>query len=758
MCQSPFKPFNKTELNATSWSRSMTLLRWRTMSTSRMAVLPEGGGTFSIRGLTGGGGGLDSSTSLNVDGVQVSRGWITHSAFMDLESVEILKGPQALFYGKNSPAGVVTVRGARPTDEFEMKLQASYEPEAGETLLEVVLSGPLTETLRGRVAFRGEDMNSWFKNTAQFTENSNGEIYPLEPYDLPGGTSTPLKGRTYTTRVTLDWLPTDQFTATLRALNTNKDTQGAVRTEVGDCGGDGETVFLSFNPFPDPYADCKLDGKISWGSFPVEIAEAWGHPDARNGHEVGANWREYDSWVISLNMDYELEWATINSVTGWLWYHGRGLENTFGLLFPTLSGYNPDEHEQITQEIRLTTQLDGPVNYMFGAYYEEWDRRHESHSKIIPFGLDPITGISNDTGFVSDLKGNSWSVFGQVIWNINEQWELTAGARYQDEEVEGEQFTPYMHSFWLGFGPFNPWWEPADGVLFARQTDTNVSPEVTLTWRPTDNHTFWAAYKTGYKSAGYSTPTLLSANESEESITVRPEEAWGFEVGTKSTFLDGRLRVNTTAYFYTFENLQLSQLDIETLTFQLDNAGEAETKGIEFDILFAVTDELEVYFEGGFNDGEFTEYRGAPCYFQQAVDEGCGVDLDGDGILEGVQDLSGFEMTNAPTFAGSVGFEFIRALNGQWSFGLAAEAQYKSEFVTDIAHHPLAIEKDKFRLNARVSLNSSDGRWGFAVIGRNLTDEVADLGGTRPGGISLADRAAQSVRPASYTFQVTYSL
>jgi outer membrane receptor protein involved in Fe transport len=113
-----------------------------------------GGGSFNIRGMeaSAGDAGIDASVAVNIDGVQSSRGWITHLGFYDLGSVEILKGPQALFYGKDSPAGVVATKSALPTDEFESSFTAGYETEAEEQIYEAMVSGPITETLSTTVS------------------------------------------------------------------------------------------------------------------------------------------------------------------------------------------------------------------------------------------------------------------------------------------------------------------------------------------------------------------------------------------------------------------------------------------------------------------------------------------------------------------------------------------------------------------------------------------------------------------------------
>lgn len=466
------------------------------------------GGSFIMRGLgsNAGDSGIESSVGTNIDGVQSARGFVSRTAFFDLASVQFLKGPQALFFGKNSPAGVVGLQSANPTDQFEAKVSLGYEMEAEERIFDGMVSGPITDTLGARLALRLTDIGGWIDNRAQFVENSNGEAIPFlniagfwpadeSYYDLPGSKGADIGNiTTKSARLTLEWTPTDSFTALLKLMATHEKSDGLVGGELANCTAPPVTRVLPIArpALTDPYNDCKLDNKTSQGNIPTEVARLWSNN--QSGELGDSLFSDYKAQVFSLDMEWEHDWGTISSITGWLAYDFEGWDNFGGMMFPFFIGYNPDDHEQFSQELRIATELDAPVNYMVGVYYDTFERVHANSSKLGLFGLDPVTGFSNDQHVVQKTDGDSWSVFGQVIWDINDQWEFAAGGRYTRDKKDGTQRHVYVHQLLQIFG-----WFPPGIDLRADTDDTDFSPEVTLTWRPNDTVTLWGHGKTDTK-------------------------------------------------------------------------------------------------------------------------------------------------------------------------------------------------------------------------------------------------------------------
>jgi len=723
------------------------------------------GGSFIIRGLgsNAGDSGISASVATNIDGVQSERGFVARTAFFDLQSVQFLKGPQALFYGKNSPAGVVGVISANPSDVFEAKVQVGYEPEAEEKIFEGMVSGPLTDTLGARLAFRATDIGGWIKNNAQPLPNRNGEsiapaaafgFWPSDEtyYDLPGARGDIGEVTTISARLTLEWEPTDNFRALAKFMITDEESDGLVAGEFANCTdlSNPQVAPIGLPVLSDPFHDCKLDNKTSQGSLPVEVVEGWSNN--QNGELGDGYFSNYEAQIFTLDMQYELEWGTLSSLTGYMAYDFDGWDNFGGLVYPFFVGYNPDDHEQWSQELRVATELSGPFNFMFGAYYESFERVHENSSKLGLWGPDPVTGFTNDQHVIQFTEGDAWSVFGQVIWDITDQWELAAGVRYVDDEKQGTQYHEYIHTLLAILQ-----WFPTGQTLDADTSDTDVAPEITLTWRPTDDITVWGAWKNGYKAGGYSAPTVLSGTFGPDNITFDEEDADGFEVGIKTTLADGRVRLNVTAYDYSFEDLQVSLFNPATTTFTIGNAAEVFTKGIEFDAVFQATDALQLYAEFGYNKAKQDSYPEAGCWIGQPVGPNDCIDSTGNGAGN-FQDLSGKTLAVAPKFTGSMGFELLQPVGTNWVANLSAETIYTDSYKTSGNGQPLAVQPSFWRLRAKVGVQSSDGKYDFSIIGRNLTDKIWAIGGSRPGALTAADQSGGGSRPLSVLFQATYRI
>ncbi len=683
--------------------------------------------------------GIESSVGVNIDGVQTDRGHIVRQAFFDLQTVEILKGPQALFFGKNSPAGVIAATSALPTEEFEAEISFGYETEAEEKLLEFMVSGALSETLSARFAFRGSDSNGWIKNTATFRENSAGEIFAAEPFDFPGGASDLGAEKLLAGRLTLDWHPTDNFQAIWRLLVTDMENDGYQTEENNACS----------NPVPisqgilDPQGDCKLNNKQSHGSLPREIAAAFSI-DIGNGDPYGT----YESVLSSLNLEWVLDWGTVTSVTGYYDYDYERWDNFDGTNWIQLMGIQVEDQEQWSEEVRVLTTLDQPLNFMLGGFYETFERNSDNAGKIAALGLDPATGFSNTWEGASTVDSDSYSFFGQVIWNINEQWELTAGARYTKDDKKARQENVYVH---FVFGPdVLGILSPVGNVLLSEFDDTNFSPEVTLTWRPMDDVIVWAAYRSGYKSGGFSTNTVLSAASTGDSLTFQPEEAEGGEFGVKSTLLDGQLRLNATVYYYKFNDIQISVFDAATVSFAVDNAASADNTGIEVEVIYVANENLSLRGQFGYNKGEYDKFPDAACYGGQTAATGC---------VGGIQDLSGEPLTRAPEIQGSLGFDYEREFTTDWRFTLAGEAVFSDDYQTNTNNNPLSVQDSFWRFNARFGVQSADGQWDFSLIGRNLANELYQGGqADKPGAPGGLDLFGGVVRGRQVILQAKYSM
>jgi outer membrane receptor protein involved in Fe transport len=396
------------------------------------------GASMTIRGVgsTFNDFGIDQTVSINIDGIQISRGFITNVAFFDVAQVEVLKGPQALFFGKNSPGGVVSVRSKGPTDEFEAGLKLGYEFVAREKYAEGYLSGPVTETLGARIAVRYGEMDGWLRNNAVDGPNPTDAAFPVRR----GTGSRAVSTENLTARITLNWQPSSDFTAELKMLGNVYSDNGMGNISQPVRCADGYTRPTDTNGISDPTGDCRADRNISSGGLPVGVEN--GYPGgSRNNGDL---WSTVDSFLTTLRLRYELGAVALESVTGFSYGDFKTLSNYNYTSFTRNPGYVTEKSKLFTQELRFNTDLDGMLNFAGGVYYENSDRKGNIATRF-PLGYtpDPTNGNTNQTYRFHSIKNEAMSAFGQVILDLSDQWELAGGVRFTHETKTTRQVNLY---------------------------------------------------------------------------------------------------------------------------------------------------------------------------------------------------------------------------------------------------------------------------------------------------------------------------
>jgi outer membrane receptor protein involved in Fe transport len=318
--------------------------------------------------------------------------------------------------------------------------------------------------------------------------------------------------------------------------------------------------------------------------------------------------------------------------------------------------------------------------------------------------------------------------------------ELAAGARYTKETKDTEQANTFVN-------PGAAFILSPQGEIFANKiNDSNVSPEATLSWHPTETSTLYGAYKTGYKSGGIAVPVVITPGNTPENLTFKPEKVKGGEVGYKNQ--SGRLRYDLTAYYYKFDGLQLSSFDSQTLSYAIQNAAGATQKGLEGDINYALTNEFTVRGAFGWNNLKYGSFADAACYAYQTAAQGC---------VNGVQDLSGKRLNHAPTFSGSAGFGYDRAVGAGLMVGLNADVRYTGSSFAEVTQNPASFQTSYYLINAGVRVYQAGSRgWDLSFIGRNLGNKrIIGFVEDKPGG-GAGQIEAFGSRPRELTLQAMY--
>lgn len=636
---------------------------------------------------------VDQSVSLNIDGLSLTQGYAYAIGMFDVAQVEVLKGPQALFYGKNSTAGVISLRSNDPTDEPELIARGGYESEAEQVTGELIVSGPINDWAKARMGMSYSDMDGYFENTGEPIPGL-GNVAPKYRDFAPR--------ETFMFRGTLLADPVEWYDTRLKFNLANDRMDGS--------GGDGQIVLCPDGTGPVegvgiPFigdADCELDEKTQLGDFDP----AFWPGVSNNGVPFMESRQTFGTWEQNFYLDPEL---TLTSVTGYYDLNQENLIRGSGSSNPTIAADFVFDNTQFTQELRLTSNHDGAWNYMVGAFYQDAEQKVRNRLRANTFfGLPPLLQSGLHT-----IDIESSSVFGQLLWQMTDSLELAAGARWTDEQRE--------HRFWDNLqGGVEI--DLADPDLDAE----NLSPEFSLTWTPTDALTLFAAYRQGFKSGSFN--TVISPDETTLS-SFDDEEAKGGEIGLKMVALDGSLSANVAVYAYDYTDLQVGANELSdsgAILLRTINAASATVQGVDMDATFTPSGlpNLTLFAALNFNESEFDEFDNAQCGNGQTIAQGCDQVFNSDTGLFTAQDLSGQPLLRAPEWTGNVGFDYEVPLDSGMSIGFGASTRYSDDYFTNLVELPDYTQDSYTKTSANVVLRGVDDKWEIALIGKNLEDEI----------------------------------
>jgi iron complex outermembrane receptor protein len=688
------------------------------------------GGQLSLRGVGSSNisAAFDSAVAFEYDGVIVSSMRLVQAGFFDVEQIDVLRGPQSLFFGKSATAGVLSLRSANPTSTWQVGMRANYEFEEKGYLLSGYISGPITDTLGIRVA-------------AQFNDINEFQI-------LQANTPAVNKRRGLTDfigRLTLDWNPADRFRANLKVQYTRNENDGAIGTAEINCGANGvpDPIFLLGGAVQIPAGyDCNThDQRYFLPDSAPQLASSVPTPSRAAGRN-GVPFGETDLWFGRLQFDLDLsDSLTLTSVSGLLNLDAVDFDcYAYGGVFP---GGIPggagcsdpvNKLEQYSQELRLASDFDGPINFMIGAFYEDrtfiFDTAQQGVN-ISFLGPDPTLplvggGLARGTGFTYDwdkihtTKTEALSFFGSVMIDLTDKLELSGGIRWTDERKVQTISVPYVHNLLA--------YVPAGGGLFAPSPaflqsgffsgpinfkDDNFSPEVTLRYKATEDINLFASFKTGFKSGGIDNSALPSNSLSQaaaandfSSLIFRSEKAKGGEIGFKSQWANRDFTLNATAFYYVFDDLQVQNFNAVTVQFVTSNAGELTTKGVDLESRWRTPVEgLSLSANLSYLDAQYTDTFIQPLGISTV-------------------DLNGRRGSQAPEWAGNIAADWTIPLSNNLELFLSGNAAYNDGYITDEATLDDYVQPSFWLFDANVSIGHPDGKWKLSLVAQNLTDKI----------------------------------
>ncbi len=499
-----------------------------------------------------------------VDGVKAGAvDVINPGSLFDLEQIEVLRGPQGALYGAGAIAGAVNIRTKAPTDEFEGAVAASYG-KGDDLNLKATVSGPIIED---KLAYR----------VTAFYRDSDGLTDSIEGDDIDFVEQESIKAR-------LLFTPSDTLSIDLRAAYTDI-YGGAVKAERFESA--------------DQLNDFDNNKGVSRGI-------------------VGEENREFVD--ISAKIDIELSFATLTSATGYLeldqdlygsisWDNPGNADGspTTGILNEELYGRNAtagqviDEYQNIVdnyeiffQDLRLTSNGDGSYRWLIGAEYMARDTINELGLGMF-IGPNPGTDISIPIQF-DEKEDRIWGVYGQVNIDLSDAMELTLAGRYDENDYNSRQYDPETGETILQLD------EAGNATLDKLEADdSKFQPKVQLSYDWSDDLMTYLSYAEGFRFGFFNTGSATA-----------PETTENYEMGFKAGLYDGRMTFNGALFHIDYSDQQNTVALAEAPFLITENIPDTSMDGIELELLWLVTEALEISAGVGYLDAEVEELKRRP--------------------------------------------------------------------------------------------------------------------------------------------------
>jgi len=639
----------------------------------------------------------DPGVGTYVDGVYASRSAGGVLDVLDLERVEVLRGPQGTLFGRNTIGGAISLISKRPSSEFGGT--ASITTGSRDRFdLAGTLNVPITDTLRTRVSVS--------------IKNQDGYVEGLLDDRALGDVNRD------SIRAVAEWEPTDNFIATLAVDAGQVDEQNAASRLVGitvaapgsptatdfifnrDTGG---VDIVDRSNVPGPPTLTFLQNVGPTGVFDQQFIPS----DLDSTFATGPNGTELDNFGASLTLEYKTPFADLKSITAYRDATGQFARDADGspLAVTHTNNFNYD-HEQFSQEIQATGEaIDGALKWVVGGYYFS-----ETGNDELVVTLPLLFGNVNNFTLVDN---ESIAGYVQGTYDVTESFSLTGGIRYTEDDktysvpVNGAAILNGPAGVFGPAGSFTPFFTPGDN----NETFDDVSYKIGADYE-VGSTLLYGSFSTGFKSGGFNTrylvplfadPALGPAGGFLPPVSFDPETLETFEVGLKWQSSDNRIRTNIAAFTSDYEDIQL--VVSENGAPLTRNAGSARINGIEAEFTAIVTSGLELAVATGFTDADYTEV--------QALDPA-------QNAISQVQ--LGNDLPNTPKFTLSTAIDYEYNL-GAGDVFLHADWAHKSSIENDAANSFFLSEGATDVFNASITYSHSDGAWSIVGFVDNFTDE-----------------------------------
>ncbi|WP_353185549.1 TonB-dependent receptor [Parapedobacter lycopersici] len=639
--------------------------------------------------------GIDPGVGFYVDGVYYARTAATTLDFIDVEQIEVLRGPQGTLFGKNTVAGAFNVTTRKPTFTPEGQVELSYG-NYGFIQAKASVSGPLSRHLAARLSFSGTQRDGLLYNVA--TQKRVNDLNNLG-----------LRGQ-------LLYAPSDRVHVLLAGDLTRQRPDGYAQVFAGVA----PTLRPAYRQFEQIIADLnyQLPSRNPFDRL-IDHDTPW-----QSGQDLGG---------ASANVDIKLGTGTLTSTTAWrFWNWDPSNDRDFTGLQGLALSQAPSRHDQWSQEVRWAGDFSPRVSAVFGlfafgqslnanpAHTEEAGRDQWRFSQNSESPLWQTPGLFEGFGIKTypSLRTFSGALFGQLDWAITDRLRVLPGLRvnYDDKSVDFRR-EPYG-----GLETDNPELIALKNSLYSAQAftadidDTNLSGQLTVAFKPSERINTFATFSTGFKPVGLNLGGLPNSNGQPllELAVIKPERVLHYEVGIKAqptrTSSISLTVYNTDVHDY---QAQVQAADLSVNRGYLANAEQVRVRGVEFDGNIRLGNFLSLYGSLAYTDGKYVSFTNAP----PPLEETGGPtfkDISG-GLLPGISEwaasFGGEAVTPSTTFLGQTG-----------EFAIAVDGFYRSSFSSSPSASKYLVVDGYTLLNARVGFRAPQGV-SIYLWARNLFDK-----------------------------------
>ncbi len=653
--------------------------------------------------------GLDPGVGFYVDGVYYARPAAATLDFIDVERIEVLRGPQGTLFGKNTSAGAFNIITRKASFTPEASFETSFG-NYGYIQAKASLSGPLTKKLAGRFSFSGTQRDGLIDNvkTGRATNDLNNIGFRTQfLYKLSEDISITLAGD-FTdqkpdgyAQVVVGVAPTlrpayRQFSAIITDLNYSLPSQNAF--------------------------DRKIDHDTPW----------------RSGNQLGG---------VSLNGDVRLGKGTLTSTSAWrYWNWDPSNDRDFTGLQALAKSQNPAKHKNWSQEIRYAGEFSEKLNGVIGLFYinqevkitgtEESGSAQWRFSQTSTSALWQTPGLFEGYGIYTNasIKSQSAAIFGSLDWQIIEGLHVMPGIRLNyDKKIvdynrvaKGGLETADPALIALKKGIYS------DQFYIADAEEKNFTYQVTLAYKPNRRINAFATYSTSFKPVGVNVAGLPTVNgkAATDLAVIKPEDTKHYQAGIKTTLIDN-LTMNLTLHHSAIKdyqtNVQSPELGVNR--GYIANAEKVNVKGIEFDANFRANQYFSFYGAAAYTDAKYIRFVNAPLPLEETG-------LTQGGVQVAFKDISGGALPGVSKWAGSIGSEFAapaKSIGKDLKFFIALDGSFRSSFSSSPSPSAYLNIDGYTVFNARTGIKSPNGLsvyvWSRNFLNKNYFEQLLPAGG-----------------------------